>query len=289
MLYQHLKTTRKLGRTLFLLLGVCAVVILLTQQVPMPPVVSSIAHTAATPLWLIRDVVVHRVETSLDTISSKRELTEENVRLQLQIASLRRELHQTELLKRNIRELQTLLGRTDAEQGYIPVSVIVDATQTPHDTFVIDSGASSGIRENMLITTSDGSVLGYVTRVLDNTARAVRFGAANQQVNVVVYASSTLHALLRGQGAGSMQLTLPRDAEVKVGDAIVLPGFSTHLVGTVVHIQLAPEDAFQIVYVESPENIYQTRYVLVDTMHTWQSELSAEYDTPSLHEESTSQ
>jgi len=131
----------------------------------------------------------------------------------------------------------------------------------------------------MLITTPEGNALGYISHALENSAFAKRFGGAGQKINVVIYASSTVHALLVGEGGGSMNTTLPRDVAINIGDPVMLQTFESHPLGTVVDIEVTPEDAFQTVWVRAPQNIYDTRYVLIDTTHTWQPDSTPPEET----------
>jgi hypothetical protein len=54
-------------------------------------------------------------------------------------------------------------------------------------------------------------------------------------------------------------------------------------VGTVTHVSVNPEDAFQTLYVAAPTSIYTVRYVLVDTSHAW----SAATGTPATDDDDT--
>jgi len=237
----------------------------------------------ARPFWNARDNTHHWLQTLATSLSTQKALREENDALREQIQTLRRENFLLPSLQKENEVLRTLLGRNDSTDGYIPVAVLVPESYAPHDSFILDAGTEQGVREHMIVMSPEGIALGYVQKALTRSAIVVRFSATHERISALVFGSTTTHITLEGQGSGSMQAQLPRDVSVTVGDPLVLSGIPTHPLGTVVHISLAPEDAFQTIHVASPENVTHLPYVLVDTVHMWDPP-----ELPAMHPDSMS-
>ena len=69
---------------------------------------------------------------------------------------------------------------------------------------------------------------------------------------------------LEGLGGGNFAAKLPRDVEVKEGDAAVVPSISTSVFGFVEKIELNPTDSFQKIIFKIPANLSELKWVTVE-------------------------
>jgi len=281
MLYRYSKTTKKNRVLLVPIIPLLLVAILFLADVQMPRFLTNAAHGLATPLWVARDNVAGSFDGTVTSLESKRSLLQKNQQLEEELAALRREQHMAQILTQENERLRTLLGRVEDDAHLIPVSILNNAAFSPYDTFVIDLGVDDGVRPDMLVLSPEGTALGSVTKVLSSTSIVTRFSAPSQTFDAVLQASTTQHISLSGLGSGTMRASLPRDVEVREGDTVVLPSFTVAPIGLVKKIVAAPEDAYKILFIESPINIYQLRFVLLDTTHVWQVPKLDETDTGS--------
>lgn len=268
MLYQSLTPRNSTRSAYALAIAGIVVAVCIFFDVPFPRAGTDFARFVATPLWSLRDALGARMTHERDGRMSYDKLQTERAALVEELAQLRREAYVTNALREENRALMTLVGRAEDRGGTIPASVILDAAYSPYDTFIIDAGTGAGVRENMLVRTPEGLALGYVTRAAQDSSTVSLFSAAGVRTNVVLVGSSTLHATLEGRG-GSMEIRFPRDSDIPLGTSVIVPSFSGAMVGTVTHVSVNPEDAFQTLYVAAPTTIYTVRYALVDTRHAW--------------------
>jgi hypothetical protein len=71
-------------------------------------------------------------------------------------------------------------------------------------------------------------------------------------------------------------MRVPKDVLLVNGTMVGLPSIHGSAIGEVVGIESTPEDAFQTVYVRSPINQYDLRYVHIDVMTAWEVPLHIE-------------
>ena len=271
----QLSKTHSISRTAYLFAVAGSIVAgLVVFDVPFPRSGTELALRMARPLWEARDAVSSRFISQEQSTASADELRAERNALLDERTQLQRENYVARALIEENRMLKSLLGRIDGDAGLIPASVILAPEYSPYDTFIIDAGADMGVREQMLILTPEGVVLGYVRDVHNRTAVGTLFSAYDVRTDVVLAGTSTLHVTLEGKG-GSMEIRVPRDLAVMPDTPVIVPGFSGARIGTVGHIQLSPEDAFQTIYVDSLDNIHRVRHVLIDTTEVWTPPLEA--------------
>ena len=271
MRYQHLKVVRKIRP--YVLPVVCLLVAftLAYTEASMPNSVRTLGHTVAAPFWFMRDAVLTTVSAQREGLKSVDELLEENRLLREEVTTLQRNTYTTRALQQDNEELYKLLGRTEESAGTVPAAVIHGARFSPYDTFIIDQGTTNGIREDMLVRTSEGIAIGVVTHALDMTSIVTRFSAPEIELDVVFAATTSTHAILSGYGGGTMRALVPRDVPLAVDDPVQLPSFETNIIGSIVSIEATPEDAFKTVYIQSPINMYELRFVVVDTTTVWKA------------------
>ena len=66
-----------------------------------------------------------------------------------------------------------------------------------------------------------------------------------------------------GIGSGNFKVEMPREADVKEGDTIVIPSISPNIFGVVEKVQFKATDSFQNVLFKSPINILELKWVEV--------------------------
>jgi cell shape-determining protein MreC len=271
MRYQHLKITKKVGQFVVPTLPVLLVIILIAGNFTVPAFVSSFVHTLAKPVWTFRDTLLDTYENSQGFFQDKKTLLEENSYLREKISELQRETYVTKTYQAENKKLLELLDRIDENSGVLSAAVVHGDPFSLYDAFIIDLGQENGLRDNMLILSPQNIAIGYVAKTLEKTSIVKRFSAPDTNITAVIQASTSIQATLTGHGGGTMKLFLPRDVSVVVDDSVILPTFSTYPIGKVAAIEVAPEDAYKTIYVRSQVNMYELRFVLVDTTSLWHS------------------
>ena len=269
MLYQHLKIVKRFAKYALLVVPLLVVLFFLFTASTVTTGISNFSHTLAQPIWHTKERITTGIDALIEGQRSRESLYRENEFLKTELAQLQREGFMADAAIADNVALQKMLGHSTEESGYVSAAVIHDMTLSAHDVFIIDSGVTQGIRNNMLILTPEGIAIGYVSEVLHSTAIVRGFSSPETAVDVVIAGTTTTHARLTGYGSGTMTLTVPRDILVQEHDYILLPTFSTHPIGTIASVLVTPEDAYKTAYVRSPINMHELRHVYVDTTHIW--------------------
>lgn len=271
MRYQHLKITKKIKKFLVPTLPFFFAMTLVLSKVSFPVFISNVVYTIAYPVWTIRDAFLSNVTVTSDFFSTKETVLKENRTLREELSMLRRKTFLTEVYKNENKRLQKLLDRTHKQEGLISASVIHGESFSPYDTFIIDIGAEAGVRNDMLILSPEGIAIGAITNTLQKTALVTQFSAPTMTVHAVISATSSFQTMLTGYGGGTLRVSIPRDVEIVLEDNVTLPSFETYLIGNIASIEVEPEDAYKTLYIRSPVNMYELRYVLVDTATVWKN------------------
>jgi cell shape-determining protein MreC len=272
MRYQHLRTPKRVQRLVLPILPVLLAVLLVVFKVPVPTFMANAGQSAAAPLWGMRDGIIATVVATYDSLESKDALLRENEALHSELSALRRESFMARVLERENESLRTLVGRPSEAAQLLPASVINSDVYSPYGSFVIDTGSNQGVHDDLLVLTSEGIAVGTVHRTLADTAIVNQFSAPGVRADVIIEATTSVHASMTGHGGGTMVLSIPRDLTVAVDDVVILPNFPGNPVGTVAQIDLAPEDAYQTIYVRQSFNQYELRFVMVDLEQTWMAD-----------------
>lgn len=268
MLYPRSKTPRVVAPLYVFIAAGILVAGLIVAHVPIPRGISQSILIVASPFLHGRDALVSRIHGMSESGESVDAVITERDALRTERAQLQRELYAAQTLAEENARLQRLLGRTREHEGSIPAAVILGPDYSPYDLFALDAGADDGVRERMLVLSPEGVAIGFIRDVRDSSSVASLFSASGVVTDALLEGTSTLHVLIEGDGGG-MRFRIPRGIQVSPGMTLSAPDFTGALIGTVAHVSVTPEDAFQTVYVAPPEALYMLRYVLIDTTHAW--------------------
>lgn len=277
----HFQRSKTASRTRAILpfLPVLFALLLLLAGLRMPNSISTTSHRVAEPFWNLRTSLVAALANVTTSFETKETLVAQNRILLAELASLRREAYTKNAIERENDVLRAALGRSHEHDLLVPTTVVNDSRFSAFDTFVVDIGADDGMREGMLVVSEEGVALGVIERTMSHSSLVKRFSAPAMRAWVSVQATSSIHALIEGHGGNTMRMSVPRDVPLAVGDPVILPNYAGNLIGYIVGIDMAPEDAYQTVYVGHPTNQYQIRHVFVDVAHMWKFEAEDPLDT----------
>lgn len=228
----------------------------------LPGTTTRLAHLAAAPFWKGGSAVSDGAETVVGYARSKSSLIEENERLRGMLDEARMELMGEQALRTENDELRTLLS-IPRDREFTFAAVLAKPPVSPYDSLVIEAGSDSGIEAGAPVYTSENVILGVITEVHDKTSVVSLYSTAGTLVDVVIERSGASHTAA-GAGAGNFELKVPKDLDVIVGDMLLLPGMHTKILGIVRQIESRQTDSFQKVYVKTPVNIFQLRWVAVE-------------------------
>lgn len=220
------------------LVGILAVAVaaLLALQTPL----LRAARDAAWRVWVgsvARVAGIGPLQISGDVLTQLQRLQIENIRL-------RAELHDYETLRRQ-------LGSTSfAAMRAIPALIAARPVDTFRTQAILNRGAGDGVTLHAPVVVQGSVLVGYVTELSEHTAVLQLLLHPATAVAAEVVDAPGGRGLLRGRSYTSLELsTVPRDASVQIGQAVVTAGHDTTppglLIGTIDTIRNEKNEAYQ--------------------------------------------
>ena len=183
-------------------------------------------------------------------------LTEENARLR-----------EVERENRQLRQLLDIRP-SSADEIFVGADVFARDPSNLKDVIAIDRGRADGLLEGMVVLTRQGSLVGSVTRVLDNVAWVTLITDPNSPVSAFIQ-ESRVEGVVVGAADGTLTMEFVQEtAEVKEGDLVLTSGIGGRhprgeLIGQVVEVEGTAQELFQTVRVQPLADLSRLEAVLV--------------------------
>jgi len=222
-----------------------------------------LAIDLARPFWDFKTAAWRGFLVDSSLIQAKQSLIIETAGLRQQIQGLDAKLLEFNRISAENLELKNLLGRKEINRSEILTRVISGPNQTPFDTILIDRGEENGIKIGDRVVALGSVAIAQITEVFTNTARATLFSFPGKSADALIGDSGVITTAI-GRGGGNFEAKLPREVEVKSGDAIVIPEIDSHAFAVVEDVLLKPTDSFQTIYFKNPVNVSELDWVTVN-------------------------
>jgi rod shape-determining protein MreC len=207
--------------------------------------------------------------TDINRLSDENQaLREENERLRAdnaRLGSAEQELRDLEQLA-NVRGLH-------AGDAFVAAEVFAHEANNLQRVVAINRGKNDGLAEGMVILTPQGSLIGSITKVLDDAAWVTLITDQTSAVSAVTN-ESRVQGVVAGSADGTLTMEFVQEtADVKEGDLVLTAGVGGRhprgeLIGQVVQVQRAPQELFQSVQVRPLADLSSLQKVLVLTSFT---------------------
>lgn len=171
-------------------------------------------------------------------------------------------LNNNQALLERAESLEALVKTSALEQNAqsIVAGVVARPPASPYDTLVLSLGSDAGVVVGMEAFGPGGVPLGVVSSVLSDFSRVTLFSAPNMTVHGWV-GHSHLPLTLFGSGAGTMQASLARSADILVGDPVFAPGPGALPIGSVVRIDSDPSSPVVTLQIQPALNLFSITWV----------------------------
>jgi cell shape-determining protein MreC len=159
----------------------------------------------------------------------------------------------------------SLTGTNSEERrasGKILAPVLVRPPFAPYDEFVVSGGEDMGFAPGDRVYASEQVLIGTISEVLSRTSKVLLYSSPKQTHQVLV-GSGNILATAVGRGGGQYSAELPRSAQVKEGDSVIVPSLWDKPFGIVNAVISDPAQPFVTVLFSPPVNIFQSRWVLI--------------------------
>lgn len=254
----HLAKTYRRKRFVFLLVVAFVLFVVLAQSGLLKRFSPFFTRLVA-PIWQAENFSSDFLSIALD---SKKDLYKQNVLLKEELGAKNIELIVVTDIEKENTELKETLGRVPAERRVILSGILAKPNQTPYDTLIIDRGEKDGVAVDQLVFANGDVLIGEIDSVENSTAKVLMYSTPGNILQVV-YGSTGRYFNARGLGNGSFEVEVARDVDVAEGDLFFYPGLDNTLVGVVRKVDFDARDSFKKVFMKSPVNIQEERWVEV--------------------------
>ncbi|HYC34114.1 MAG TPA: rod shape-determining protein MreC [Candidatus Paceibacterota bacterium] len=217
-----------------------------------------------TPLSNSMRFLVHSLGTDsavsgiLGWFSFKSSLLEENKNLSEEVASLKAlSLERDALLSENL----ALKEISKSEESLI-ASVLLHPGFSPYDSLLVSKGSASGVALGDLVL-FHAIAIGEVSEVNKNTSRVTLFSTGGKTFPVHI-GENKIEAEARGLGGGTFEIMMPANAEVMIGDTVLMPASLTRIFGRIEDIEKTDGEPFQRLLFSLPVNINDVQFVVIE-------------------------
>ena len=167
-------------------------------------------------------------------------LETENELLKEQLSQLTEDARDAEAAARENARLRELLGLSQANEDYkfTDAYIISRSSQEWSNTFTVNRGTSSGIREGMCAITSNGQLVGLVSEAGSNYAVIKSILDSSLEISATISASGYNGMVQGGYSTGLKGLLrmdyLPSSAVIRNNDEVVTSGSTVYPRGLII-------------------------------------------------------
>lgn len=211
------------------------------------------------PAWRMSAAIADAIHAQSATFESPAKLQGELDAASAQITTLTDE---NKTLAAQVADLKKLLGTRSEAPPAVLAGVLARPPESPYDTLVIDQGSHSSVMPGALVRGPGGVPVGKVSSVTAASARVVLFSAPGTATDGWA-GEDRVPLTIHGAGAGAFLASVPKDAELSVGDTVYVAGEGAAPIGTVVRIDSDPSASAATLYIAPFLNPFSLTWVLV--------------------------
>jgi cell shape-determining protein MreC len=160
-------------------------------------------------------------------------------------------------------ELKSLMERTSLSKPLL-ATVLKKPPFSAYDSFILDVGESGGVKMGQTVYALGDIPIGRIGEVFAGTSRVLLYSSAGEQFDVLI-GPSNIETQAVGKGGGHFEVSLPRDTKIVPGDKVHIPSLGNSFVGTVEGLASEPSEPFAKILFRQPFNLYEQRWVIIDT------------------------
>lgn len=227
-----------------------------------------VSQVVRTPIVLVSNTntMTSNALTSIQqTFARKMTLQNDKERLKERIAELELYAINNMVLSAENEELRALLGDDLSSRGAGTLGTVLSRGGIyPYGTIIISHNVATPYSVGSLVFGAKNILIGKIEEVGSANATVRLVSAPAEKTTVLVGAGERLTELtIQGVGNGNMVAEVGRDAEIKIGDPVILANRESAILGYVQDIETKSTDALQRIRMRTPINIHTIRFVHV--------------------------
>ncbi|MDQ3076833.1 MAG: rod shape-determining protein MreC [bacterium] len=264
MIYQERDNKRKKNRkirTILIVFLLISITFLLNFFAP--HFLSPMVHAVGVPAGESRGFFAEHVRNIINLLQSKRSLVMQNreLREKQQLFSAL-EAEKTRLHLENI-SLKSQLGRKEVLAHEIIAYIVSKPGFSPYDTLIIDVGEKDGVKAGDLVVADRSIIIGEIESVLPGSSKVISYSSSGYKTDIFI-GEKSIQTIAEGKGGGNFEVKLPRNADVKEGDTVMLSKYPDKLFGTITSIKISDSDTFERILFRGIVDINQLQFVTVE-------------------------
>jgi rod shape-determining protein MreC len=225
----------------------------------------ALVHTltiVVSPFWSLEELGSGVLGRSFSMLRSKSSLITEINELKVENAELQSLKAAFSLLEERYAHIEGLKISNDS---FINATVLRKPPYSFYDTVLIDKGTDQGVSVGNKVYGAGSVFVGEVVEVFPASSKVVLASSPDKKT-VVALGDRAVQFEAIGQGAGNLELLVPAQFEVQVGDLVRLPGSSVHVFGIVEKVKLDSSESIQHVSFKMPVNIFELDSLVVQIL-----------------------
>ncbi|OGZ08271.1 MAG: hypothetical protein A3C13_04485 [Candidatus Lloydbacteria bacterium RIFCSPHIGHO2_02_FULL_50_11] len=196
-------------------------------------------------------------------LASKSSLIAENKRLNETLDRMSLGAYSREALRNENERLKAVLGRASG-RSLLLARVLATPGRSPYDTLLLDVGQDDGIGIGMKVFVEGDFAIGEVSKVMNASSVVTLYSSYGNELPVTM-GSSSIPASAKGVGGGNFRISLPKNAEVAVGDIVHIPSIAPQYAGVVAAVDHPEGSSLQDIYLRWPFNVHTLSWVYIAT------------------------
>lgn len=251
-------------KTFIVILIIIGIIIIV--RVLVPNFFTNTFQSASVLFWKNKNSSVENITNSTQFLRSKKSLIAENNKLNTKVKELEFNLLELDFLKQENEFIKKFFGREIFNmEDSVLASVLARPNVSPYDTFVIDIGKDSGIKEDDEVYAEGDILIGRIDKIYKNTSIVKLFSSPGEMTQVFI-GLQNISANAVGRGGGNFIVELPRGSEIKEEDIVTMPGIDITLFAIVEEIENNPSDPFITIFFKNPVNLNNIKWVMVKNL-----------------------
>lgn len=237
-----------------------------------PHALATPVQAIARPFIIVRNAIGESIVSTVSFFQSKAAIEAQNATLQKELILYNAVVAERDYFAGQTADLQKLLGSAGSStpSKFAIARILSKPNFSPYDTMLV--AASDSINIGDLVFADPHTIIGYVSAVSKTAVTVTAYSTPGQNTKVLI-GSSSIEAVATGLGGGTLEVRLPRNAPVAIGDLVTAAGISDiGILGRVEVATATPSAPFERVLFTSPLDIFDLSYVLI------------KLDVPTIHD-----
>jgi rod shape-determining protein MreC len=250
------KNKKSRGRNFAFVIATIVVIFAISHYF-FPHVIPSFLNSVATPFWRLQFAVSN---SSLSPIEA---LLLENQDLKMELEKNSVKLSLVNYLEQENNELRAMLGISSSTNFFV-VPIIKKPPFITYDELMIDAGKDRGVSTTSLVYALGDIPIGRIIEVYSETSKVLLFSSPGEKTEVEI-GPQNIPAVAIGRGGGQYEIELPRGLQVSTDDFVISSNLGLRPIGRVVSVNSDPSLTFEKIFFSTPVNIYEMKWVKVET------------------------